>query len=112
MRPTIVPARNVIPKPYQRPHPPILVGGNGPRVLERRTRVLDELAQVVDRGRLVTSASREPPEVVAEGVVGAVFAVLYTRAGSFTQDSTGNFVNASGLLAGVIAVRFANSLSS
>jgi len=53
--------------------------GAGSRVLERRAQVLDELAEVVDRGRYVTSAVREPPEVAAEGVVGAVFAVLHTR---------------------------------
>jgi AcrR family transcriptional regulator len=53
--------------------------GAGPRVLERRAQVLEELAEVVDRGRFVTSAVREPPEVAAEGVVGAVFAVLHTR---------------------------------
>lgn len=54
--------------------------GAGPRVLERRAQLLEELAEIVDRGRLVTSAVREPPEVAAEGVVGAVFAVLHTRA--------------------------------
>jgi AcrR family transcriptional regulator/DNA-binding MarR family transcriptional regulator len=54
--------------------------GAGPRVLERRAQLLEELAEVVDRGRFVTSAVREPPEVAAEGVVGAVFAVLHTRA--------------------------------
>ncbi len=54
--------------------------GAGPRVLERRAQVLEELAEVVDRGRFVTSAVREPPEVAAEGVVGAVLAVLHTRA--------------------------------
>jgi AcrR family transcriptional regulator len=53
--------------------------GAGERVLERRLEVLDELAEVIDRGRLATSASREPPEVTAEGVVGAIFAVLHTR---------------------------------
>ena len=53
--------------------------GAGPRVLERRAELLEELAEVVDRGRFVTSAVREPPEVAAEGVVGAVFAVLHTR---------------------------------
>jgi AcrR family transcriptional regulator len=53
--------------------------GAGPRVLERRAEMLEELAEVVDRGRFVTSAVREPPEVAAEGVVGAVFAVLHTR---------------------------------
>jgi AcrR family transcriptional regulator/DNA-binding MarR family transcriptional regulator len=54
--------------------------GAGPRVLERRAELLEELAEIVDRGRFVTSAVREPPEVSAEGVVGAVFAVLHTRA--------------------------------
>jgi hypothetical protein len=54
--------------------------GAGPRVLERRAELLDDLAEVIDCGRFVTNAVREPPEVAAEGVVGAVFAVLHTRA--------------------------------
>jgi AcrR family transcriptional regulator len=53
--------------------------GAGARVLERRSQVLEELIRVVDRGRSVSSATREPPEVTAEGVVGAVFAVIHTR---------------------------------
>jgi AcrR family transcriptional regulator len=53
--------------------------GAGERVLERRSRALEELAAVVDQGRFVTNATREPPEVTAEGVVGAVFAVLHSR---------------------------------
>jgi AcrR family transcriptional regulator len=51
----------------------------GERVMKTRARVLGELAAVVDRGRSASDAVREPPEVTAEGVVGAVFAVLYTR---------------------------------
>lgn len=54
--------------------------GAGTRVLESRAGVLDELAEVVDRGRSAAgNAAREPPEVTAEGVVGAVFAVIHTR---------------------------------
>ncbi len=53
--------------------------GAGERVLDRRASVLDELAEVIDRGRAGTNATREPPEVTAEGVVGAIFAVLHTR---------------------------------
>jgi AcrR family transcriptional regulator len=70
--------------------------GAGPRVLERRAEVLEQLKAVVDRGRMAGSgragsgrartsaarrsrASREPAEITAEGVVGAVFAVLHTR---------------------------------
>ncbi|HYM46092.1 MAG TPA: TetR family transcriptional regulator [Solirubrobacteraceae bacterium] len=53
--------------------------GAGPRVLDVRAKVLDELADVIDRGRSASTATREPSEVTAEGVVGAVFAVLHTR---------------------------------
>jgi AcrR family transcriptional regulator len=53
--------------------------GAGDRVLERRAEVLEELVNVVDRGRRVASATRQPPQVTGEGVVGAVFAVLHTR---------------------------------
>jgi AcrR family transcriptional regulator len=71
--------------------------GAGPRVLERRAELLEDLAEVVDRGRFVTSAIREPPEVAAEGVVGAVFAVLHTRAledgGEPFSDLLGSLMN-------------------
>ncbi len=53
--------------------------GAGERVLERRAEVLDELAEVIDRGRFVSSATSEPPDVTAQGVVGAIVAVLHTR---------------------------------
>jgi AcrR family transcriptional regulator len=51
----------------------------GEKVLERRAAVLDELARVLDRGRFLTSTTREPPALTAEGVVGGVFAVLHAR---------------------------------
>ncbi len=38
-----------------------------------------ELCEVVDRGRAQASGARAPGRLVAEGVVGAVVAVLYTR---------------------------------
>jgi AcrR family transcriptional regulator/DNA-binding MarR family transcriptional regulator len=53
--------------------------GASERVLEHRARVLDELATVIDRGRFVASGTNEPPDVTAEGVVGAVFAVMHAR---------------------------------
>ncbi len=51
----------------------------GPRALEARARVLGELAEAIDRGRTLARGEREPPEVTAEGVVGAIFAVLQAR---------------------------------
>jgi AcrR family transcriptional regulator len=52
--------------------------GAGPKVLEHRTRVLQALIAAVDEGR--TAARKDPPPLAAEGVVGAVLAVIHARA--------------------------------
>ena len=51
----------------------------GEMVLDRRAQALDDLAQVIDQGRLSANATREPPALTAEGIVGGIFAVLHTR---------------------------------
>jgi len=58
--------------------------GAGPRVLERRAEIIDEVKEVIDQGRTgagarAARATEESPDVTAEGVIGAVFAVLHTR---------------------------------
>ncbi len=53
--------------------------GAGERVLKRRSQLLAEVADIVDRGRLAASATRNPPEITAEAVVGAIFTVLHTH---------------------------------
>jgi AcrR family transcriptional regulator len=58
--------------------------GAGPRVLARRGEVLKQLEHVVEGGRKTSGtrssrSTREPADITAEGVVGAVFAVLHTR---------------------------------
>ena len=53
--------------------------GGGRRVLERRAQAMAELCEAVYRGRTEASNARPPGRLVAEGVVGAVMAVLYTR---------------------------------
>jgi AcrR family transcriptional regulator len=50
----------------------------GEKVMQRRAEVLAELALVVDRARTV-DASRQPPAMTAEGIVGGVLAVLHKR---------------------------------
>jgi AcrR family transcriptional regulator len=58
----------------------------GPALLRRRAEVQALLWRVVDRGRTEGAAGRtDPPAVVAEGVVGAVLAVVQTRL--LAQDS-------------------------
>jgi AcrR family transcriptional regulator len=53
--------------------------GADTKALAHRARVFGELAELVDRGRAVTSAVRDPPQITAEGLVGAVFTVLQTQ---------------------------------
>jgi AcrR family transcriptional regulator len=53
--------------------------GAGPRVLERRARVSEDLESVIDQGRAGVKAGRELPPLTAEGVVGAAFSVIHTR---------------------------------
>jgi len=51
----------------------------GPEALERRAGVVDALVGAVDRGRREPGAPSGLNRVIAEGVVGAVLGVLYTR---------------------------------
>jgi AcrR family transcriptional regulator len=53
--------------------------GAGEPVLRRRVQALEVLCEYIDRGRLEPSCRTEPPEMAAEGVVGAVLAVIHTR---------------------------------
>jgi AcrR family transcriptional regulator len=53
--------------------------GAGPRVLRSRAEAIAALCEYIDRGRLQAASRTEPPAITAEGVVGAVLAVLQTR---------------------------------
>jgi AcrR family transcriptional regulator len=53
--------------------------GAGPRVLRSRAAAIAVLCEYIDRGRLELIARSEPPAITAEGVVGALLAVLQTR---------------------------------
>jgi AcrR family transcriptional regulator/DNA-binding MarR family transcriptional regulator len=51
----------------------------GPRVLAWREEILGRLAGVLDQGRGSSARSRECTVLTAEGLVGAVFAIVYAR---------------------------------
>jgi AcrR family transcriptional regulator len=54
--------------------------GGGERVMRRRMELLAKIAEVIDRGRAEASPGwHQPPRVVADGVVGAVLAVIHNR---------------------------------
>jgi AcrR family transcriptional regulator/DNA-binding MarR family transcriptional regulator len=52
----------------------------GPRVLEHRAEVLKQLGEILRRGVAQSKAASELPPLTGEGVVGAVFSVIHTRA--------------------------------
>jgi AcrR family transcriptional regulator len=53
--------------------------GAGPRVLARRARVLEDLGNIIDEGRVGVKAGRELPPLTAESVAGAAFSVIHAR---------------------------------
>lgn len=70
--------------------------GAGPRVLERRARVLEMLTAIVDQGRSQAKSGRgvalssSSPSLTAEGVVGAVLSVIHAR--MVEQSTAARFV--------------------
>jgi AcrR family transcriptional regulator len=53
--------------------------GAGERALERRAQCTAALIAAVDEGRAEVRNGRQPPPMTAEGVVGAVFAIVHAR---------------------------------
>ncbi len=72
--------------------------GAGPRAIERRAQVVNALIDAVHEGRHEVRGSARPTRLTAEGVVGAVLAVLHARlttGGSGDASRTGGNGNAS-----------------
>jgi AcrR family transcriptional regulator len=53
--------------------------GAGPRVLERRQRILARIITVMDEGRGETKSGHELQPLTAEGVIGGALSILHTR---------------------------------
>jgi AcrR family transcriptional regulator len=78
--------------------------GGGPRVLQRRSEILATLAMVVDEGRGESLPGRvEPPAVMAEGIVGAVLAVIHN---SLLADEPGRPLELFGALASIVVLPY------
>jgi AcrR family transcriptional regulator len=80
--------------------------GGGPVVLLRRMHVLTEITAVIDAGRDEAPLGKRPPSVLAEGVVGAVGAILQNRL--LTEDSA-PLTDLFGALAGMIVLPYLGS---
>jgi len=66
----------------------------GPRVLERRARVLEQLAGVLDGGRAGMKTPGALPALTAEGIVGATFGVIHARLSQQRPDPLSELLNA------------------
>lgn len=65
----------------------------GPAVLERRAGIVAELIEVVEGGRAQVRGGREVAPLTAEGVVGAVLAVVHTRLLGSADESLTELLN-------------------
>jgi alkanesulfonate monooxygenase SsuD/methylene tetrahydromethanopterin reductase-like flavin-dependent oxidoreductase (luciferase family) len=57
------------PKPVQRPYPPIIVGGNGPRTLQRVVEYGDEWGPIIGRGPDLVPRMAELGNLACEALV-------------------------------------------
>jgi AcrR family transcriptional regulator len=65
----------------------------GPAVLESRARLVQELILVVEGGRAQVKSGREVAPLTAEGLVGAVLAVMHTRLSGRGKGSLTDLLN-------------------
>jgi AcrR family transcriptional regulator len=83
--------------------------GGGDRALERRSRVVARLVDVVHEGRLESKAARQPERLVAEGLVGAVLAVIHAR---LVERSTKPLLSLLNPLMGMIVLPYLGAAAS
>jgi AcrR family transcriptional regulator len=77
--------------------------GAGPVALEHRTRVVNVLIDAIDRGRREPKAAARLTRLTAEGIVGAVLAVLHAR---LTEREPRPMVSLLGPLMGLIVLPY------
>ncbi len=75
----------------------------GPRVLERREQVLAGLAHAVDEGREENDKGRACPSLMADGLVGAAFGIVYGR---LLRDERAPLTDLFGELMGMIVLPY------
>ncbi len=83
--------------------------GAGPRALERRAEVVRVLVDAVDEGGREAPRGRAPARLTAEGVVGAILAVLHTRLSEGRRESLRSLV---GPLMGMIVLPYLGSAAA
>ena len=75
----------------------------GPRVLERREQVLAGLARIVNEGREENDKGRACPSLMADGLIGAAFGIVYGR---LLRGESGPLTDLFGELMGMIVLPY------
>jgi AcrR family transcriptional regulator len=75
----------------------------GPRALERRQSVLAKIIAVVEEGRMEVKRGDGPPPLTAEGIVGGVLSVLYSR---LVEEDHGPLLDLTGSLTSMIVLPY------
>ncbi len=83
--------------------------GAGPRVLARRAEVLEQLAGVIDEGRVGMKALDGLPPVTAEGIVGGAFGVIHAR---LAQERPGSLMELLNPLMATIVLPYRGSVAA
>jgi AcrR family transcriptional regulator len=78
--------------------------GAGEGALERRARCMAVLIEAVDGGRVEVKPGKDPPPLTAEGVVGAVFAIVHARI--LARGKSGALIDLLGPLMGMIVLPY------
>jgi AcrR family transcriptional regulator len=78
--------------------------GAGPKVLERRRKLLGVLTAIVDEGRTEARTATVLPPLTAEGVVGGVLSVLHARL--IDRRRRGSLLDLAGPLMGMIVLPY------
>jgi AcrR family transcriptional regulator len=77
--------------------------GAGPRALERRGNILAQIIGAVDEGRSEAKGGSEPPPLTAEGIAGAVLAVIH---GWMVERRAGRLIELTGPLMSMIVLPY------
>jgi AcrR family transcriptional regulator/DNA-binding MarR family transcriptional regulator len=80
--------------------------GAGAVALERRERIVQALIDAVDEGRTEARASARPMRLTAEGVVGAVLAVLHARLSARGSSGAPSVLELLGPLMGIVVLPY------
>jgi AcrR family transcriptional regulator len=83
----------------------LIVGtpGAGPKVLDRRRRVLAQIIAIVDRGRAEVRQGDGPPPLTAEGIVGGVLSLIHAR---MVEDDDASLIELLGPLMSMLVLPY------